>query len=174
MWAHRWRRRGVRTEQHEAFLSFVEHASPRLLTLAWMLSGDAHAAEDLVQETLERVYVKWRRIADRNPTAYARTVLTNLHTDRWRRRRREVLVDEAPDAAGAERESHVVDLVRALQQLPARERQIVVLRYYADQSELQVAQTLGVSLGTVKSSGSRGLGRLRVLLGEGDGDRAGV
>ena len=155
---------------HEAeFVDFVTQSSPRLLTTAWMLTGDPVTAEDLVQEALERVYVRWGRVRTGNPTAYTRRVVANLHTDGWRRRRREVLTDAVPEQAAPERagrtpDSRNVDLVRALQQLPTRERECVVLRHYLDLSEQQTAETLGVSLGTVKSSTSRGLAGLRRLL----------
>lgn len=143
----------METEQDAQFVAFVGEVSPRLLSTAWMLTGDPHVAEELVQETLERVYVKWRRVAAGNPAAYARTVLANLHTDRWRRRRREVLVDEqleaALSAAGPTDPRHV------------------------DLSEAQAAQTLGISVGTIKSSSSRGLEKLRTLM-EGDDSRATV
>ena len=74
----------MRATQEAEFVRFVESASPRLLTTAWMLTGDPVTAEDRVQEALERVYVRWHRLAAGNPTAYARRVLSNLHTDRWR------------------------------------------------------------------------------------------
>ena len=152
---------------HEAeFVDFVEAASPRLLTSAWLLTGDPVTAEDLVQEALERVYVRWGKVRGTNPTAYARRVVTNLHTDRWRKQRREVLTGAPPERTTGEVSSASVDLVRVLQQLPTRERECVVLRHYLDLSEKETAEALGVSLGTVKSSTSRGLAGLRVLLTE--------
>lgn len=133
---------------HEAeFVDFVTQSSPRLLTTAWMLTADPAAAEDLVQEALERVYVRWGRVRSGNPLAYARRILANLHTGSF-----------------SPADSQNVDLVRALQQLPTRERECVVLRHYLDLSEQQTADTLGVSLGTVKSSTSRGLAGLRRIL----------
>ena len=154
----------MRSSQEAEFVDFVQEASPRLLTTAWMLTGDPVSAEDLVQEALERVYVRWGRVRTGNPGAYARRILANLHTDGWRRRRREVLSEFDQDTPARERDGHHVDLVRALQQLPTRERECVVLRHYLDLSEQQTAETLGVSLGTVKSSTSRGLAGLRALL----------
>ncbi|SOC53962.1 SigE family RNA polymerase sigma factor [Ornithinimicrobium cerasi] len=159
-------------DQEEDFADFVRAASPRLLTSAWMLCGDPHVAEELVQESLARVYVHWRRARADNPTAYARRVLVNLHTDRWRTRRREVLTDSVPDtnpspgprvALGLD-----LDLAQSLQALPRRERECVVLRHYLDLSEKDTAATLGVSTGTVKSSTSRGLAALRAALTEGE------
>ncbi len=162
----------LRAADEEDFADFVRAVSPRLLTSAWMLSGDPHVAEELVQESLARVYTQWRRARADNPTAYARRVLVNLHTDRWRRRRREVLTDSVPErdhALGPDRRADLAfDLVRALQDLPTRERECVVLRHYLDLSGKETAATLGVSLGTVKSSTSRGLVALRAALKEGE------
>jgi RNA polymerase sigma-70 factor (sigma-E family) len=156
-----------RRRDDEDFTDFVNGSSPRLLTTAWMLTGDPHRAEELVQESLERVYVRWGKVRAGNPHAYARRVLVNLHTDSWRKGRREVLTEVVPDVAVATgRGGDRVDLVRALQRLPRRERQCVVLRHYLDLSEQQAADALGVSVGTVKSSTSRGLAGLRDLLAE--------
>lgn len=166
----------MRAESEERYKAFVRGASPRLLTIAWLLTGDRHLAEDLVQETLTRMYAKWSSVRVGEELAYARAVLVRVNTDRWRRTNREVISDD-PYTGAAELDrrsvdSRHIDLIRALQELPARERQVVVLRHYADLSEYQVATALGVSLGTVKSSASRGLGRLRVLLSEGDESHA--
>lgn len=159
----------------EDFGDFVDAASPRLLGLAWYLSGDEHEAQDLVQETLERVYVRWPKLSrdhEGTATAYARRVLINLRTDRWRRRRREVVVDaqELAETAPSRAEAGpaTVDLVSALRRLAPRERQVVVLRYYADQSERTVADLLGVTTGTVKTAAHRGLAKLRQTLAEGE------
>jgi RNA polymerase sigma-70 factor (sigma-E family) len=159
--------RQAQDRDDDAFVEFVNGSSPRLLTTAWMLTGDLHRAQDLVQESLERVYVRWGKVRGGNPHAYTRRILVNLHTDKWRQGRREVLTDAVPDTTTTTgRGSDRVDLVRALQQLPRRERQCVVLRHYLDLSEQQTADTLGVSVGTVKSSTSRGLTGLRDLLTE--------
>lgn len=154
----------MRAALEAEFVDFVQAASPKLLTTAWMLTGDPGAAEELVQETLERVYVRWGRLRSGSPAAYARRVLTNLHTDTWRRRRREVVTDTMPEVAAHRSSAETVDLVRALQQLPTRERECVVLRHYLDLSERDAAEALGVSVGTVKSSTSRGLAALRTIL----------
>lgn len=159
---------------HEGeFVDFVHGVSPRLLTSAWMLTGDPHLAEELVQETLARVFANWRRTRGDNPTAYARRVLVNLNTDRWRKRHREVLTGEVPEGRvgplpGQDRVDLGLDLIRALNTLARRERECVVLRHYLDVSEKDTAATLGVSVGTVKSSTSRGLAALRAALTEGE------
>ncbi|PWJ26481.1 RNA polymerase sigma-70 factor (sigma-E family) [Branchiibius hedensis] len=149
-----------------AFTEFVAASSPSLLHTAWLLCGDAHRAEDLVQETYVRLYRKWRSM-NGQPWSYARKTLVNLNTDRWRSTRLEVVSGSLPEA-GAEGDEAQVDarraLIDALSTLPRRERDVVVLRHYADLSELQVADLLGIGVGTVKSAGSRGLARLRTQL----------
>ena len=159
----------MRRQQEEAFVAFATAAKPWLLTTAWMLTGSRHTAEDLVQETLVRVYTTWTRVGHQQPAAYARRVLANLHTDRWRRTRREVLVeDHAEHAGGLAPDPVLIDLIRALQGLGPRERESVVLRHYLDLSEKQTAEALGVSIGAVKGYTSRGLAALRAALKEAD------
>lgn len=158
----------VSAERDEEFVAFVGDNSRRLLTAAWMLTGDPHTAEELVQKALERVYLRWGRLRSSNPTAYARKIVVNLHTDRWRARRKEVLTSTVPERLSRSDSRHV-DLVRALQSLPAREREVIVLRHYLDQSERATADALGIGVGTVKASGSRGLSKMRALL---DGDES--
>jgi RNA polymerase sigma-70 factor (sigma-E family) len=154
----------------EDFVAFVRDASPRLLRTAWFVCGDPVQAEELVQAALEKVYLKWRRIDRGAATAYARKVVLNHHIDTRRRRSREVLTAQTPDHPAAEVSLEGTDfLIRALATLAPRERQVVVLRYYADASEQEVAAALGIGVGTVKSSASRGLAKLReVLVSEGD------
>lgn len=157
---------GVDRADDEAFLAFVQHSSERLLRLGWMLTGDRSSAEDLVQEALTRVYVAWPRIDAGGRHAYARRVLANLHVDGHRKRRLEV-VEEPPEVGVPDRSEAIAtsaELANALATLPTRERQCVVLRHHADLSEADVAAVLGTSVGTVKSSTSRGLARLRSLL----------
>lgn len=158
----------MRAAQESSFVEFATASKPWLLTTAWMLTGDAHAAEDLVQETLVRLYVRWGRIGHQQPAAYARRVLANLHTDRWRSTRREVLVDQPHDIPGPVLDAELVDLTRALQQLGTRERECVVMRHYLDLSEKQTAEALGVSVGSVKAYTSRGLAALRAMMKEED------
>ena len=150
-----------------SFDEFMRSSSGRLLRLAWLLTGGASSAEDLVQETLERVYVAWPRIEPGGTHNYARRVLVNLHTDSHRRRWRERLTDEVPEAGSTDRSEHIAladELSNALASLPVRERQCVVLRHHVGLSERETADALNVSTGTVKSSTSRGLTRLRTLL----------
>lgn len=134
--------------------------------VAYRILGDRGDAEDVAQEALARAHVRWRALAER-PEGWVVRVAANLAIDRTRRRRRALPTAVVPvgtaDPATAER----LDLVRALDRLPRRQRQVVVLRYLADRSELDVARELGCSVGTVKSSAARGLQALRRRL-EGD------
>lgn len=152
----------------EDFVAFVSASSSTLLRTAWLLCGDAAQAEDLVQEAFERVYLKWGRVSrEGRPLAYTRRVVVNLNTDRWRRTRREVVSDNVRESAASDTFDGSDDrdqITRLLQALPRREREVIVLRHYADMSEHDVARTLGISVGTVKSSASRGLATLRSAL----------
>jgi len=153
------------------FTAFMAEAEPVLGRMAWLLCGDVHRAEELVQQALVRTYVAWPRARATDPMAYARRTLTNLRIDNWRARRREVLLPhedlppgEHASEAHAQAERDV--LVRALLQLSPRRRRVVVLRYLMDLSEREVAEDLDVSIGTVKSTASRGLDQLRRLLAD--------
>ncbi|WP_328330860.1 SigE family RNA polymerase sigma factor [Kribbella sp. NBC_00382] len=148
------------------FDDFVRGTSTRLLRTAVLLTGDRPAAEDLVQEVYERVYVRWRWIHTA-PEAYARKTLANLVANRWRRKGRkpESLVSEHADQPSPDRADDIVtrdQLVTALQELPPRMRAVIVLRYYEDLTEAQTAEALGCSVGTVKSQTSRALDKLRL------------
>lgn len=148
-----------------SFEEFVDTGSERLLRVAVLLTGDRGAAEDLLQDGLERMYVNWRRIDD--PHSYARTAMTRKVTDRWRalgRRPREVAWQPwhdrvAPDPTTASDER--AGIVDHLRRLPARQRAVIVLRYFEDWSEERIADELDCSRGTVKSQASKGLARLR-------------
>lgn len=155
----------MRRSDEQAYVDFVDASRPTLHAYAWLLTAEAHGAEDLLQETFVRMYVQWRRVSSGQPLAYARRVMSNLHTDRWRKGRRERLTDEVPETAYRQ-DPVTTDLVRALQQLSPRERECVVLRHYLDLSEKDTAATLGVSVGAVKSYTSKGLAALRPLLRE--------
>jgi RNA polymerase sigma-70 factor (sigma-E family) len=148
------------------FAQFMHGNAQRLCRVAYLLTGDTGRAEELAQEALARTYRAWHRVRADNAYGYARRVLVNLHTDWWRRRRRERIVSQVPDRAGAgDPTDATVDrdaLKRALRTLTRRERAVVVLRFYLDLSEAQVAYELGISTGTVKSTTSRALRKLRV------------
>lgn len=153
-----------KSERDVAFTAFVESASPSLLRTAWLLTGDHHAAHDLVQAALVRTYVAWPRVRSESALAYARRVLVNERTDRWRRHGAEVAVAALPEGRGASGTDGSDDrdaVVRLLARLPEQQRRVVVLRYYVDLSEQAVADLLNLSVGTVKSTASRGLAALR-------------
>jgi RNA polymerase sigma-70 factor (sigma-E family) len=153
-----------------SFEEFVSSGSDRLLGFALLLTGDRGHAEDLLQDVLERMYVRWGRIDD--PHAYARTALARKVTDRWRaraRRPREVGFEPHHDEAvadGAADRAERSRVVEALRRLPPRQRAVIVLRYFEDWSEEQIADQLDVSRGTVKSQASKGLASLRALVDE--------
>jgi RNA polymerase sigma-70 factor (sigma-E family) len=157
----------VDRNREAAFEEFVLGRQAALFRLAFLLSGDRHHAEDLVQGTLERTYQHWRRVAAAaNPEAYVR------------RRSRRYVVEQSLDGApepwsrrdsGTElAETHDV-VVRALRNLPVKMRAVLVLRYLEDLSEAETASVLGCSVGTVKSQASRGLARLRAAMELGPG-----
>lgn len=159
------------TARDEEFAAFMAASTPALARTAWLLCGDLHLADELVQQALVRTYLAWPRARDRDPLAYARRVLANLRIDTWRRRRREVLVDpvDLPHGArssSADQHADRDQLVRALATLTTRQRRVVVLRHLEGLSETEVADDLGVSVGTVKSTASRALARLRDSLGD--------
>jgi RNA polymerase sigma-70 factor (sigma-E family) len=152
------------------FTDFVTHRAAALLRTAYLLcGGDRGAAEDLLQDVLERAYPRWRRIKGR-PEPYLRAALANAAANRWRNRSRRVsevpLQDEAPPARpGPEHQVAEEDrVVRALRTLPPRMRAVLVLRFFDDMAEAEIAKALRCSTGTVKSQTSRGLARLRELL----------
>lgn len=156
------------------YVAFVEANWARYLRLARLLTGDRHRGEELLQDSLVRLYVRWRHAATRDPHTYLRRMLVNGNISWWRRRRREYLSATPPDqedVAAAGREHHE-ELRRALLTLPDRQRAVVVLRHYEDLTEREVADVLGCTVGTVKSQNARALRRLRELLHDyQDGER---
>ena len=148
-----------------------EEAFPDLYRLAYRVAfrllGDRGDAEDAAQEALARADVRWHKLGGR-PEGWVVTVATNLAIDRIRRRRRPPTTGTSPLALVDAHLPERVDLARALQRLTKRQRHVVVLRYLADRSELEVAETLGCSPGSVKTHASRGLAALRLELGDRD------
>ena len=159
-----------------SFESFVRARLPSLLRFAHAVCGDPHTAADLVQDALERTGMHWNRI-DRtgDAEAYVRRAIINGRTSRWRKLRRESLVDVVPerppydDRPCQEGHSHDETLWQLLATLPRRQRAVLVLRYYEDMSEQQIAATLGCAPGTVKSQASKALAKLRAAY-ESDGE----
>ncbi|WP_020578647.1 SigE family RNA polymerase sigma factor [Actinopolymorpha alba] len=161
------------TETAEEFSAYVATRQRALIRTAYLLTGDHHSAEDLVQIALARTYVAWNRIRDKQGLdAYVRRTMINEHTGWWRRawRRLEHSTDVVPDhstrpgtdhAASSADRDEMWDLVCTL---PPRQRAAVVLRYFEDLSEAETAEALGCSVGTVKSQTSRALATLRARL----------
>jgi RNA polymerase sigma-70 factor (sigma-E family) len=151
------------------FRDFVSARSAALLRIAYLVSGDADLAEDLLQTTLARTYLAWRRLDGLDSLeAYSRRVLLNTATSWWRRRwRGERPTLDVPERPVSDQTEHVAErdaVWRLLRTLPARQRAVLVLRYYEDLSEAQIAAQLGLSPGTVKSHASRALAALRTQL----------
>ena len=158
----------------EDFSAFAVSRWPGLVRLAFGLTGDRWAAEDLAQATLTRAYVAWRRVSRADdPDAYLRRILVNASNRRFRRHRVAEQPGDPPETAvegPAELVSERTVLLAALRQLPPRQRAVVVLRYWEDLTDTQIAATLGCSPGTVRSQLSRALAKLREspVLGEGE------
>ncbi|MEU4388906.1 SigE family RNA polymerase sigma factor [Promicromonospora sp. NPDC023805] len=163
----------VARSRDDDFVAFVETAGPYLYRTAYLLTGDSHRAEDLVQTAFERTYRVWDRVRDREPRAYARRIVVNQRIDTWRHVRREVIPgdDHIPVGAVQDGAGGVVlrdALVRALTQLAPQQRRVVVLRHLLDLSEADVAAELGRSVGTVKATNARALERLRGMVAGAD------
>jgi len=152
------------------FDAFVRARTPALLRSAYLLTGDQHLAEDLVQSALGLTHRAWRNLhATGNAEAYARKTMYHLQVTRWRRRRVvESFTGNVPDLPGAqsdhtERTVLQLSLRSAMSRLTAKQRAVIVLRFFDDLTEAQAAETLGVSVGTIKSQTAKALERLRVL-----------
>jgi len=150
-----------------AFREYVTSRSGSLLRMAYLLTRNRADAEDLVQAALAKTFQAWDRIEDRGAVdGYVRRAMVNTHISWWRRRRvEEYPTDEIPDQPVVDHagDSEMQDaLRRAVERLPQRMRAAVVLRYYEDMSEAEIADVLGVSLGTVKSTVSRAVAKLRI------------
>ena len=153
-----------------AFKDFVVSQWHPLARTAFLLTGDRGDAEDLVQSTLVRVHRHWTRIERTDaPYVYARRVMVNLNTSIWRRTRlTHQLTATPPERTGGPDAAAAVDLrdelLRACRTLPPRMRAVLVLRYFEDLPEAEVAAALGISVGTVKSQTSKALDKLRAAL----------
>jgi RNA polymerase sigma-70 factor (sigma-E family) len=151
------------------FTDYVRTKGQTLLRTARSLTPNPADAEDLLQTALTKTYLAWDRIDDhRAVDGYVRRTLVNTRTSQWRKRKvDEFTTDELPEPQSpgqpdpVEQQAQRDALLRAIARLPPRQRAMVVLRYYEDMSEVQTAEALGVSVGTVKSAVSRALGKLR-------------
>ncbi len=150
----------------EEFAEFVRASSARLTHAAFLLTGDRHQAEDAAQTAFTRTYAAWSRVRHKDAYGYARTVLVNHVIDGWRRPIREYATEAMPEQQDRFDVDKAVTqrawLTAVLKTLTARERAVVVLRHFFDLPEADVARELGVSVGTVKSTNSRALAKLRL------------
>ncbi|MEV5412302.1 SigE family RNA polymerase sigma factor [Thermopolyspora sp. NPDC052614] len=157
--------------EHAAqFDEFVRVRGAALYRYAYVLTGNAEDAADLVQEALMRLGDAWHRVQRKDdPEGYVRTSMARLHISWWRRRRREHLAESVPEAgyteSGVDRIDADVGLWKELAELPARQRAVLVLRYYEDLSDVEIASILGISTGTVRSQAARALDKLRIRRG---------
>jgi len=162
----------VMSDRDADFTAYLQARQARLLRTAYLLTGDQHQAEDLLQTSLAKLYLAWDRVTERDSVdAYVRRIMVNENSSLWRRgwRRREVSTDRLPDTVGAHDayDEGVGDAVwRVVQTLPRKARAVVVLRYYEQLTEAETAEALGISVGTVKSQCSRALASLRERLRE--------
>lgn len=156
-------------EERRTFEEFVAAQSLRLRQIAYALCGDPHTAEDLVQDALAKLAQRWCKVDD--PYAYVRRIIYNAQVSTWRRKRRmrEDLVTWMPDPEVSDAPASVdvqLDVLRALYRLGARQRTVLILKYYFDLPESEIATALDCSVGTVRSQASRGVARLRELAPE--------
>jgi RNA polymerase sigma-70 factor (sigma-E family) len=151
-----------------SFEAYVRARTPALSRLAYLLTGDHHLAEDLVQQTFLRVAGRWRRVVSAgDPDAYVKKVLYHQHISWWQRSKRvpEAALGETdrPTADVADDIATAVAVRRALARLGPRQRAALILRYFEDYTEAQTAEILGCRVGTVKSQVRDGLNRLRAI-----------
>ncbi|MFG1947400.1 SigE family RNA polymerase sigma factor [Nonomuraea sp. NPDC048826] len=146
-----------------SFDAFVRARGDALLRYGYVLTGSNEDAADLVQEALARLGDAWSRVRKKDsPEGYVRTIMVRQHINAWRRRRREDLVAAVPERGDFDRYDDA-DLWAELARLPRRMRAVLVLRYYEDLPDEEIAEILGVSRGTVRSQAARALDKLRVM-----------
>jgi RNA polymerase sigma-70 factor (sigma-E family) len=162
----------VRPADDSTFTEFVAGSSRRLLGLAYLLTGDKRAAEDLLQGALERTYRHWPRLnREEVPEAFVRQGLVNAATDRWRRRKGVMEVDldgaRLAEPDGSDKAAARDAVMRAVRELPAGQRAVLVLRHFEGLSETQTAAVMDCSVANVKSQHQRAIARLRSLMPSG-------
>ncbi|WP_233573678.1 SigE family RNA polymerase sigma factor [Amycolatopsis panacis] len=172
-----WTEREVDGARQADFADFVRAALPGLLRYGHALTGNPHDAADLVQTVLEKIGTRWANVYQKtgDPIAYVRRSMANAHVSRWRRTRRESLVADPPETSPCAPKDPFEHepLWQALRNLPPRQRTVLVLRYYEGLSEVEIAEALGISQGTVKSQASKAIASLRGKLGQQEGSEAG-
>ncbi|WP_114907799.1 SigE family RNA polymerase sigma factor [Ornithinimicrobium murale] len=162
--------------EDDDFVQFVRARQGTLLRAARLYCGDPHIAEDLLQEAFVKLASRWESVRDGSPDAYVRRILYRDSVSRWRKWGRERpyaagpgerdVFDTGPVSSGVDEWVAGAPVREALAQLPPRQRAVIVLRYFEDQSEAQIAEVLGTSAGTVKSQASKALAHLRRLMPE--------
>ena len=162
------------TQADVGFAEFVQARQHQLIRAARLYCGDHHAAEDLVQDALIKLASRWERVRDGSPDAYVRRILYRDAVSRWRKWGREVpyaaqpgeqdLFDDEPVPSAADTWAEGAQVRQALAQLPPRQRAVIVLRYFEDLSEADIADAMGCSPGTVKSQASKAMATLRRIL----------
>lgn len=160
-------------DAEESFRAFVAARSTALLRTAYVLTGDQHRAEDLVQSVLAKTAAKWSGLRNQgNPEAYVRRALYHEQVSFWRRRARrpEWSVPEVPDHSRTDDSNHATELrlvvAQALTRLTPKQRAVLTLRFLDDLPEAEVAACLGVTVGTVRSQTHRALAKLREVAPE--------
>jgi RNA polymerase sigma-70 factor (sigma-E family) len=160
----------TRPDRGDEFESWLAAREAALQRTAHLLTGDVHAAQDLVQNTLAKLYLRWEHVRNAgNVDAYARKVLVNEFRTAWRRplRRVEEVLETVPDRPAPESSaydgSHEA-VWRFVCSLPPKQRAVLVLRFYEQLTEAEIADLMGISVGTVKSQSSRALASLRAAL----------
>ncbi|THV43207.1 SigE family RNA polymerase sigma factor [Glycomyces buryatensis] len=167
----------VKSSHDEEFREYVAARSAGLHRAAYLLTGNWATAEDLVQTTLTKTYLAWGRIRTTDSVdAYARRILYNTNASWWRKRSNrekptEIFEDRPDPSRDFAEQSAMRDAMwKHIAALPKRQRAVLVLRYYENRTDAQIAEVLGISVGTVKSQSSRALAGMRKRLG----DRAGA
>lgn len=161
----------MRSSHEEEFTAWARAHQGQLLRAAYLVTGDPHTAEDVLQGALVKVALRWHHLRDENPDGFIRTVLYRDAISAWRRVARTDPVPDVPERAEAtapldERAAQRLDLERLLGSLTAKQRAVIALRFFEDRSEQQCADILRVSVGTIKSQTHAALARLRVEAGE--------
>lgn len=157
----------MRRRDEAAFRAFVVEKQTMLRRRAYLLCGNWADGDELVQEALARVYVAWPRIGAGAETAYTRRTMMNLFLNDQRKRRREVLTDETPEPTVTEHDRELaMTLTTLLEDLPEKQRAVIVLRFWEDLTVPQISECTGVAEGTIKSQISRALAALRGRLAE--------
>ncbi len=153
-------------DPRDDFTEYVVARRVGLVRTAYLLTGNIHDAEDLVQATLIKAAAAWERVTG-DPDPYLRRIMINQNISRWRRRRWRELPGAIPDVPAATPDTDTaLELQHALGELTPKQRAVIVLRYFEGLSEMEIADTLGVSAGTVKSQAHAAIRRLRDLVPE--------